>query len=194
MVRLAFAKHLWTPGKVDKDDKNAAFNCTFLLGDANDENVKAVKRAMHAAGKAKFGAKWEDPNFRRRMAANGRFCLRDQGAKDHYDGFEQGKFFISARSKLRPEIRDRDGHTPLVETDGRPYSGCYVDGIVGIWAQQSNQYGDRINAQLVGVQFRQDGDAFGGGVRATDDDFADYTGGETVTEGAEEFEEVDPLG
>jgi len=64
---------------------------------------------------------------------------------------------------------------------GRLYDGCYVDVTVDIWPQD-NENGKRINAQLVGVQFRADGDSFSGGAVASVDDFDDLS----VTDGGSE--------
>ena len=49
--------------------------------------------------------------------------------------------------------------TPIAESDNVVYAGCFVNGIISLWAQD-NQFGKRINAQLDGVQFVRDGDAF----------------------------------
>ena len=69
--------------------------------------------------------------------------------------------------------------SPLVAADGKPYSGCHVNVIIDVWAQD-NQYGKKINAQLQGIQFLRDGEAFsGGGVAADQSDF------EEITEGAD---------
>ena len=67
--------------------------------------------------------------------------------------------FISAANKKRPTVVDRD-NSPLTSEDGKPYSGCYVDGVVRLW-WQDNQFGKRINASLEVVRFRKDGEAFG---------------------------------
>ena len=40
-----------------------------------------------------------------------------------------------------------------------------MNAILDIWAQD-NQYGKKVNAQLQGVQFFKDGDAFAGGGKA----------------------------
>jgi hypothetical protein len=66
--------------------------------------------------------------------------------------------------------------TFLTEADGKPYAGCYVNCALNIWAQD-NQYGRRINAELVSVQFLRDGDAFSGGVRSTGDEYEDLSEG-----------------
>ncbi len=78
-------------------------------------------------------------------------------------------------TKPRPTVIDRD-RTALIQADGRPYAGCYVNAVVDIWAQDNN-FGKRINASLSGVQFLRDGDAFAGGGVAAPDDFDDISEG-----------------
>ena len=69
-----------------------------------------------------------------------------------------------------------DEGKPLVvyfTLDGRPYAGCIVNGQVDVWAQDNPEFGRRINAELTGVQFVRDGEAFSGGAPAKPDDFDD---------------------
>ena len=62
-------------------------------------------------------------------------------------------------------------YEPLTEDDNRIYSGCYVNASVELWYQK-NAYGKRVNANLLGIQFFKDGEAFGeGGTTASGDDF-----------------------
>ena len=79
------------------------------------------------------------------------------------------------RAQGRPLVIDAD-KSPLTEQDGKPYSGCYVNASIELWAQDNN-YGKRVNASLSGVQFFRDGDAFAGGRAADVDDFDDVTAG-----------------
>jgi hypothetical protein len=85
--------------------------------------------------------------------------------------------YVSARNKARPVVIDKD-KSPLTQADGKPYAGCYVNVSLDVWAQ-SNQYGKRINAKLLAVQFDKDGDAFSGGEGYSDDDFGDEGGDES---------------
>ncbi|WP_155814796.1 ssDNA-binding protein, partial [Serratia symbiotica] len=103
-----------------------------------------------------------------------KICLHDGDEKAEYEGYPGNKFF-SASNKARPRIVDRD-NTILVQADGRPYAGCYVNAVIDIWAQD-NKFGKRINASLGGVQFYQDGDAFAGGGIASEDDFGSLEDG-----------------
>jgi hypothetical protein len=77
---------------------------------------------------------------------------------------------ISAKSTIRPLVIDRD-RSPLAEEDGKPYAGCYVNASVEFFAYENS--GNGISAQLAGVQFVRDGDAFGGGRAADPDEFDD---------------------
>jgi hypothetical protein len=77
-------------------------------------------------------------------------------------------------------VIDRD-KTPLAESDNRPYSGCYVNCIIELWAQ-NNAYGKRINANLLAVQFYKDGQPFGdAGANASVNDFDALTTKATTT-------------
>jgi len=100
----------------------------------------------------------------------GKTCFQDGDDVD-YDGYAGCMSFKASNAK-RPPVMDRDKEA-LVEDDGRPYSGCYVNAIVDYWVQ-NNQFGARINANLLGIQFVRDGDSFGaGGSVADSDDFDD---------------------
>lgn len=148
-------------------DQKKKYSATFII-DADSNAVSKIKAEMEKVAKEKWGAKATD--VLKSMKAQNKLCLRDGAEKADMDGFGEGTLFISASTDKRPGVYDRD-KTPLTEDDDRPYAGCYVNGIVELWAQD-NQYGRRINAQLRGVQFAADGERFGaGGAPATSDDF-----------------------
>lgn len=96
-----------------------------------------------------------------------KICLKD-GDEIDYDGYA-GHMSIKASSRKRPMAIGAD-KSQLTEDDGKLYAGCYVNAIIELWAQD-NQYGKRINANLLGVQFVKDGDPFADGVTASIDDF-----------------------
>jgi hypothetical protein len=164
-VRLAFPA-LFQPKTVNGEG-DPAYSATFLLDPVEHKaNIEILWHAIAAVAKEKWGAKGEQ--VLKGLIASGKVCLRSGDEKSEYDGFE-GKMALSTRSKSRPLVVDRD-KSPLVESDGRPYGGCYVNAQVDIWAQE-NQFGKRINGQVAGVQFVRDGDSFGGGRPASADDF-----------------------
>lgn len=133
------------------------FSAAYLMP-ADHPGVKLVKSAMEAVAKEKWGAK-ADATLKALMSA-GKVCLRNGDEKDS-DGYE-GNLFVNASSKKRPTVVDSDGVTPLIEADGRPYGGCYVNAYVEIWAME-NAFGKRVCASLAGVQFHSDGEPFGAG-------------------------------
>jgi hypothetical protein len=86
---------------------------------------------------------------------------------------------------LRVHVGRTLGTTGRVErrgADGTLYAGCYVNAIVDIWAQD-NQFGKRINAKLLVVRKKKDGEPIGAGrtnAKAEDFDFDEYNEDEVV--------------
>jgi hypothetical protein len=167
--RLAFAQHLFEAGTVGGEGE-PAFSCTAIIPKDHPANA-TLKAAEESVAKEKWAAKADDILKSIRAADKG--VVKDGDKKSEYAGFE-GNNFVSTRAKVRPTVIDRD-RSPLVAADGRPYSGCYANVQIEVWAQD-NSYGKRINAQLLGVQFVKDGDAFGGGAQPSNpDDFGDLS-------------------
>lgn len=171
-VRLAFPT-LFEAKTVNGEGK-PAFSASLLI-DPADPQVAAINKAIDAVAAEKWGAKAAAILAGARKAD--KVCLHDGDLKASYDGFP-GNLFISARNPMRPTVVDAD-KTPLVEADGKPYAGCYVHAVLELWAQDNN-YGKRVNATLMGIQFFRDGDSFTGGGVASDDDFDDVTAGATA--------------
>ena len=156
-VRLSFPS-LWR--KAVFDGKDTKYEATFLLDkEEHAEKIAEIDKAIKAMVKeALKGAKLKDDKI----------CLRD-GDLEIYDGYK-GCMSFKASNGRRPLVIDRD-RSPLTEDDGKPYAGCYVNATVELWVH-NNQFGKRINANLLGVQFVADGEAFGGGGSVADvDDF-----------------------
>ena len=183
-VRLSFpdlytAKSFMIAGKPTEPK----YGATFLI-EPGSENFKAIQVAINEVAKDK----WKDKagNIIKSIKDNpNKFCFRNGNTKPEYEGYE-GMWFIAAKNKLAPAVFDRDGKTPLPESAGKIYSGCYVSAIINIFAYETG--GNGISAELNGVMFHSDGDNLGGGgVRSKADDFADLTDGADAPEfGAEE--------
>jgi len=171
-VRLSFPQ-LFEATTVNGEGK-PAFSAAFLI-DPKDPQVAAINAAIDAVAKEKWGAKAE-ANLKAMRAAD-KVCLHSGDLKSNYDGFE-GMLYISARNPMRPLVIDVN-KSPLTEQDGKPYAGCYVNASIELWAQDNN-YGKRVNATLMGVQFYQDGESFTGGGAASVDDFDDLTAEDLV--------------
>lgn len=146
-VRLSYAQ-IYAAKSVN--DGEPRFSCTFLLDKEKDaKQIETVKKAIAEIVKEKFKGK--------SLPAD-KICLRDGDEKDS-DGY-QGCMFVSASNAKRPMVVNR-AKGPVAEGEPQaPYSGCYVDGVVRLWAQD-NKYGKRVNASLEVVRFVKDGEAFG---------------------------------
>jgi hypothetical protein len=100
--------------------------------------------------------------------ASDKRCVKDGDDVD-YAGYN-GHISLKAANNKRPLVIDRD-KSILVEEDNKPYSGCYVNATVELWVQNNN-YGKRVNCNLLAVQFAKDGESFGaGGASGSADDF-----------------------
>lgn len=164
-VRLAFP-NLWTPETVNGEGE-PRYGASFLMP-KNHPDIAKVNAAIDAVAAEKWGAKAKA--IVQGLRQQDKVCLHDGDGKPDYDGFPGNLYVQSASPKnSRPTVVDRD-RTPLVEEDGKPFGGCFVNAIVEIWAQDNN-YGKRINAQLKGVQYVRDGDRFGGASPASADEF-----------------------
>jgi hypothetical protein len=146
--------------------------CSHFLMAPDHPGVALIKAAQRRAATAM----WKDgaEAMLQALAKQDRLCLHDgDTSKPGVDGYK-GMLFVSGNSKKRFTIVDGD-RSPLTAADGRPYSGCYVNAIVQVWAQQ-NKWGKRINAQISGVQFLRHGESFGGGRVAAPEEFGVVSG------------------
>jgi hypothetical protein len=182
-VRLSFP-HLFKAqeGKVDpKTGKKGAdkFNASFLIP-KNTEEGKANHAKMKTAINAAAKAKWGDNIPKEIKAKPEKLCCRD-GDLESYDGYE-GSWYVSSSNAKRPTVIDRN-KAPLVEADGKPFAGCYVNAIIRVWCQD-NEHGKRVNASLEGVQYKAEGPAFG--AAPLSDDAFDNEEGEFTDSGSSE--------
>lgn len=165
-VRLSFPSLF---RKAQFQGEETKYEGTFMLDkEQHADTIKEIQRAIDTAIKENLkGAK---------LPAD-KICLKDGDAsgRDEYEGH----YTIKASNSKRPKVIDRD-KSPLSEDDGKPYSGCYVNAVIELWAQ-NNGYGKRINANLLGVQFAKDGEPFAAGEIASDDDF-------DLVEGSDDFD------
>lgn len=179
-VRLAFPV-LGKPEQFQGEGK-AQFSATLLF-DKTGANYDACQAAMRAAAVKEWGEAKADAAVKG-LVQNLKTALRDGDLKKDYQGFE-GNWSLSCRSKATAPPKLLAGNkTELPRDTGAFYPGCYVNVSVDFWAQD-NQYGKRINATILVVQFAGDGDNFSGGAEATTDEFE-------VVEGADGIVDIDP--
>lgn len=177
-VRLSFP-NLFEPSIVGDDPKAKPRYSAMLILTPEHPQLAEVKAKMIAVAKEKWNAKAAE--VYKGLEKSDKLALHDGDTKAQYDGVG-GNFFISAAAQesARPTVVDGN-KSPLTAKDGKPYAGCYINASIDLWAQD-NGFGKRINAQLRGVQFLRDGDAFAAGRPADSEEF------EEVTEGADAAE------
>ncbi len=177
-ARLAFPDLFTAKGFVDPKTGKAGdptFGATLLIDRSDASFRKVIEAEEDRVAQEKWGAKAKA--VLAEIRANNRGAIKPGELKASYDGYEGCDFISCNNNKTRPTVVDRNG-SPLVEADGKPYAGCYVLGHITLWAQD-NAWGKRINANITGVQFLRDGDAFGGGATPSNpDDFADLSADE----------------
>ena len=166
-VRLAFPE-LFVAKQVNGEG-TARYSAALIM-DPNHSGLAALERVFKVVAKEKWGDEAEETLTL--LKKKDKLALHDGDDKPNYEGYP-GNHFVNANSTSRPTVVDKD-RSALIEGDGVIYSGCYVNAIIEIWAQD-NKYGKRINATLKGVQFYAKGDAFSGSPPAQADDFDDLS-------------------
>ena len=155
-VRLSFPSLF---RKASFQGSEGKYEATFLLNkEEHAELIASIEKQIAEGIKI---------NFKSAKLPADKICLKD-GDEFEYDGYA-GHMSFKASNGKRPMIIDKD-KTPLTEDDDKLYAGCYVNAVVELW-YQNNQYGKRVNANLLGVQFFRDGQPFADGAAASEDDF-----------------------
>ena len=162
-----FRKATFQGGEANK------YEATFLLDkDKDADQIEAIEKAIEKFKTETFG----EGKAPKSLKLTG---FMDGDTKD-YDGYAN-KMALKATTSRRTVVIDRD-KTPLVEDDGRPYAGCYVNAIVSPWFSDHPTGGKQILFNLEGIQFYKDGEPFGDSsisvdafdVFGSDDDEDDY--------------------
>lgn len=147
--------------KATFEGKEGKFEATIMFPKSDTKTYEACIAGIEAMKKENKGAKVPDSKT----------FIKD-GDDVEYDGCE-GMWMVKASNNKRPTTLKRDGE-PAVEEDDVFYAGCYVQAIIEPWFQ-NNQFGKRVNANLLGVKFAKDGEPLGdGGTTVGEDDFDEF--------------------
>jgi hypothetical protein len=158
-VRLSFPSLFQ---KAVFEGKEGKFEATFLLDKESQASlISEINDKIDTFLASKFPGQAVPKSIKRT-------CFQDGDTKD-YDGYAN-QMAIKGGSNRRITIIDRD-KTPLTEEDGKLYAGCYVNAVLELWYSDHNLGGKQVLANLNGVQFVKDGEAFGDGDTNALDDF-----------------------
>lgn len=138
-----------------------------------DPNVASkAKKAMLESAKAKWADK--GVTYAKALVKQNKVCLADGDNSPDIAGFPGNTILRAAARQESPPrlVVSEKGRNVVIpnEEDRLFYGGCYVNVIVEFWAQD-NQFGKRLNCQLLGVQFVKDGDPFSGARPVEVDEF-----------------------
>ena len=149
-----------------KDGDKPQFEATLVFDPKeNAVSLKRLQDAMVAEAKAKWGEKAAE--VFKQLQAGQKICLKSNDLKAGTEGFPEGGFFVRASSQSAPKVFDLDPKIEIKATDAdRIYAGCKVNAALSIWAMD-NQYGRRICATLLGVQYVSDGERLSGSTSVT---------------------------
>jgi hypothetical protein len=153
-VRLSFPD-IWEPKSVKGSEPKYAAH--FLIDKKEHADlIKIIRGKIWGVAKEHWG---EEKGKKICQSKKFEKCLHDGSEKEDLAGYSDEIMYLTASSPRRPLVIDRD-RSPLTKDDRRPYGGCYVNAIVRFWVQDNN-FGQRVNAELMGVQFFKDGEPFG---------------------------------
>lgn len=211
-VRGSFLDNIYEPevGDVRVKGKHKGktpyrWSGNFLIPKTNTTLIAAIKKAMTEARDQEWPS--DPPKLK-----GDKMCLQD-GDEVEYAGYA-GHYYLSASRTAygsggspakrpyriigRNKVKRDDGSMGFPDST-EVYSGCFLNAIIRIWAQDDPDYGKRINASIEGVQFWRDGDAFGGGKKVDVDNAFDEFGGddgfdESPTEATTDDADDDLLG
>lgn len=183
-ARLAFAEGVFVKKAIASDPTSTPrFNCGLILPPDHKQIDEIKKIEIAICDEQQWKDKSKGADVYKLLAKKDRLALHDGDDKQKYEGFPSN-FYLSPSSDNKPTVMHGRTREPIGKDDGTVYSGCYVNAKVEFWAQDNN-WGQRVNCSLLGVQFVRDGDAFGAGAPpANPDDFPDL---------AVDGDEVDPL-
>jgi hypothetical protein len=86
--------------------------------------------------------------------------LHDGDLKNSQGSEFKGCYYLKLKNKDQPNILNSDGRTPVEEFEGLFHGGCFISVGFRLWFQ-NNDYGVRVNANLLVVKFESAGKKFG---------------------------------
>lgn len=152
--------------EVNQLSGKSEYSITIMIPES-DPQVAELKNKMQAVWVKKFGPEKGPKKLKSAMdSKNTRFL--------HYDD-EQGFY------KLNLKRREQDGAPIVIDraknkldaSSGKPYGGCYINVSFDLWVYDKQSTGT--SATLLGIQFVDDGEPFGGSSQPSENDFEDLS-------------------
>lgn len=188
-VRLSYPKLFEELLKEGKDPKTGEvipkrFAATGIMPIAtHKKEIITLKNYIQDLSKEHFGLIVDPSNF----------CLRD-GKYQPGDEYK-GAWYLAAGNTINrpPQTVDRNPQKEVTAKDHKLYPGAVVNIMVKLWVQD-NTFGKKINANLLIVQFVEDGEEFGEGSGPAAADAMDDISGEFPDEDGDIGDDGDEFG
>ena len=143
--------HVFEPWAKNEGDRKRYSGKFLLPYKTHEEEIEILQDFFDDLQKAWFKGKIKPDQL----------CFKDgdQEAKPDYEDC----WFLSASETIKhaPAVIDRD-KSKLEESDDKIYGGAIVNVMIRPW-KQNNDFGKRINGNLLVVQFHEKGERFGEG-------------------------------
>lgn len=152
-----------------------------LIFNVDSPEAKTLKETIESVAKEKWGEK--AAGVLKKLYSTNKVCLKEGSSRMGEDGevlngYEDRLFInTSSPAAAAPRVFNKFGQKVTVETRGAfsgeargPTSGDYGQAMIQLWAQD-NQFGQRINATLLGIALSKFGEPLGRR-EMTDDDIA----------------------
>ena len=150
-VRLSFP-NLFTPKSIE-EGKEPKYSANFLLNKGTQgKQVREIQAAIVfvTSGKWPKGA-----------PKTIKTCLKEAADKEEYAGYDEEHMVLNTSSTRRPPVVNKD-LSPITESDGILYPGCYVNATVRLFAFEHPVGGKGTSCEILAVQFARDGESLGG--------------------------------
>ena len=150
--------HLFKPWSKNEGETKKYSGRFIAPNDTHEAAIKALRAYLKDLQKEWFKGAIKPGNL----------CFRDgdqEGKEEYADAWVLA---ANENADAPPAIVGPD-RRKLTESDGVPQSGDYVSVMFKVW-KQDNKYGQRINANLLAVQFIKEGERFGGSKGASSAD------------------------
>lgn len=178
-VRCSFFRG-WTP-TASVSGGRESYKSNFIIDldtKVGKMNHAALEKAVEEVGREKFKDKW--PQIKKGIKED-RMCYRpgdtfaSAESGEIYPGYDGNVMGLTGSNQSQFTIVDRD-RSALTEKDGRPYSGCYVNAVVRLYAiNDKDKGGNGVFCTIEAVQYYAKGEAFGAGKMSAEEAFDDLS-------------------
>jgi hypothetical protein len=111
LVRFSYL-HVFKPTRVSEDSEDEKYSVSLIIPKKDKETIAKIKAAIDIATKQGVAGKWNG-----KKPANMKPVLRDGDEEREDDPAYAGSYFITASSKTKPGLIDRDKEPITDDTD-----------------------------------------------------------------------------